>query len=166
MRTARMIGVPSFNICYSMQLFTIANGGRVTKNSRGKERESSAISRSPNGGGRTQSRVDGTRSGRSSGTATASWGFPRARPRLVPRKRRRTSSQSWTASDTSCRGRTGRAPGNAEALVQEGRRLGKRRPEDTRRGHHDGGRGPRKAERRILYRDSEQTPETAIDGRS
>lgn len=29
--------IPSFNICYSMQLFSIANGGKVEKNPNGKE---------------------------------------------------------------------------------------------------------------------------------
>ena len=36
-RLVRRLGIPSFNICYSMQLFCVANGGRVAPNPRGKE---------------------------------------------------------------------------------------------------------------------------------
>ena len=35
--TVRRKGVPSFNICYSMQLFCAAHGGKVGKNPNGKE---------------------------------------------------------------------------------------------------------------------------------
>lgn len=35
--TIREEQVPSFNICYSMQLFSVANGGKVERNPRGKE---------------------------------------------------------------------------------------------------------------------------------
>jgi GMP synthase-like glutamine amidotransferase len=37
MKTLRRKRVPSFNICYSMQLFCVANGGVVAKNVEGKE---------------------------------------------------------------------------------------------------------------------------------
>ncbi len=33
----RALTVPSFTVCYSMQMFSIANGGRVTPNPKGKE---------------------------------------------------------------------------------------------------------------------------------
>ena len=36
-RLTRRLKVPSFNICYSMQLFAVAHGGRVIKNPAGKE---------------------------------------------------------------------------------------------------------------------------------
>jgi GMP synthase-like glutamine amidotransferase len=37
MKILRMKRIPSFNICYSMQLFSVANGGKVEKNPNGKE---------------------------------------------------------------------------------------------------------------------------------
>jgi GMP synthase (glutamine-hydrolysing) len=36
-RAVRKLGIPSFDICYSMQLFCVAHGGKVTKNPQGKE---------------------------------------------------------------------------------------------------------------------------------
>jgi GMP synthase-like glutamine amidotransferase len=36
-RLIRRLGIPSFDICYSMQLFCMANGGRVASNPSGKE---------------------------------------------------------------------------------------------------------------------------------
>ena len=36
-KLTRRRGIPSFNICYSMQLFSLAHGGRVARNPAGKE---------------------------------------------------------------------------------------------------------------------------------
>jgi len=36
-KLTRKRGIPSFNICYSMQLFSVAHGGRVIRNPAGKE---------------------------------------------------------------------------------------------------------------------------------
>jgi GMP synthase-like glutamine amidotransferase len=37
MRKIRKAGVPSFNVCYSMQLFSVVHGGTVAPNPKGKE---------------------------------------------------------------------------------------------------------------------------------
>ena len=98
-RLVRKRGVPSFSICYSMQLFSLVHGGKVVKNPAGKEVGFGEVRPTPEG------KVDKV-FGPIGPFTTLQWhgdiveDSPRAPSASAPRRRRRTRLPSSTKYTT------------------------------------------------------------------